>query len=1240
MAKNRQLGKLRITTWILTLAMLIAACSMIFVACNNSTDDDDETDTPSKTDTQTFANANFEFFDDNSGAYLIATPDSWSLSTQGSTSLAKSGIVDTSVDWAQKFVYARTEYEKQQDEDNTEDPPEEYYTDIDSDYDVPGWDIANATWDNESEDLTYENLPAEDINAVNPGTHYADESESDTHVLMLHNYRSNLYGTAARYSSSAITLSAGTAVSVSVWVKTYGLTYNENTAVNGNRGAYIEIANTVGGTEQAPIIIGNIDTQAINPDNENNGWVQYTLYLNASSYATTTFTVYLGLGRTNAVSDNNFEYVQGYAFFDDLSYEVMTSEEYAAAVSDSGVDDSYFLDTAPKAADTHFIDSSSSSYKAFALDLDTIEAGTADISLSDTLSPTETVADAKDSDGNNYTLEHYLGAASYNALKDDSDANRSGVKTYADLIGSDYPDAVSSDFERFSELFGENAQILMLYSGKGMPYTQNLAGADTNAPSLFTLDADSRMMIRFWVKTSEIGGGTGATVSLINYDTTASVGAVDTTTLDTVDLKDDNSAVEDIFDGWQLCTFFVTNDTDESITFSLRFNFGPTDIVNTAFSAYADGYAAFTGFEYAYLNDTEYELASASTSTYAVEAALETDPSADDSSVVFDDPAYSESSEGSSEIENAFADLCNYAGVYGNSGYVGGEDVTTGTNEYENAGLLNKKYAANYFENDAIKAVVNSYTDAITASITANNWWNTIVGTDSTQPLLIVKTVEDAADISYGFVGGTTNIGTSSYGQVNLRLKLSANAVAYVYLIDTSTDEDEQVQYRDELKYASGFSYRYDEDGNVVTVDPDDDAFDKDTDILFYKQSNGLWSTTSHHQSGTYYANLQNYETDTDGNLVDADGNIIYYKHNDSFYRYYDEDSDTYSTQVTDFRDANVDADRLEAATLQDPTEKVLSQVIYGSEETVNKWIYVNFFIATGNESKDYRLEVWMGSRDGEVAMLDSGDEGYVIFDQVSYDDLDESTFTDMLEESLLSLGEAGKLNNTTYTTADAILEAYREDPSAFINETAEGTSLIYYHYSLYDHLSYAPYDEDNEYETRDADPYADYDETAYTDEVAYLRFNANDSGYTEYNTFVNYSANEIEVAASSSDSDDETTDSTDNTSDTNLWLLIPSIILAAALFVTLIALLLKKLLGNMRKNKIRTSTAYDARRTRYIRKLKLSEEAADESEEPKTDDVLPDEDEISEEEIYKVEDETSPDEEDPYGDEKDDTQK
>ena len=82
--------------------------------------------------------------DSNSIQVISVAVQTYSSSTQGSTSLAKSGIVDTSINWGEKFVYARTEYEKQQDEDNTEDEPDEYYTDIDSDYDVPGWDIANA----------------------------------------------------------------------------------------------------------------------------------------------------------------------------------------------------------------------------------------------------------------------------------------------------------------------------------------------------------------------------------------------------------------------------------------------------------------------------------------------------------------------------------------------------------------------------------------------------------------------------------------------------------------------------------------------------------------------------------------------------------------------------------------------------------------------------------------------------------------------------------------------------------------------------------------------------------------------------------------------------------------------------------------------------------------------------------------------------------------------------------------
>ena len=71
MAKNKQVSKLRITTWLMAFLMLIASCALIFSACSGTTDDDDDTaETP--TDTQTFANGNFEYFNDSDGAYLIA----------------------------------------------------------------------------------------------------------------------------------------------------------------------------------------------------------------------------------------------------------------------------------------------------------------------------------------------------------------------------------------------------------------------------------------------------------------------------------------------------------------------------------------------------------------------------------------------------------------------------------------------------------------------------------------------------------------------------------------------------------------------------------------------------------------------------------------------------------------------------------------------------------------------------------------------------------------------------------------------------------------------------------------------------------------------------------------------------------------------------------------------------------------------------------------------------------------
>ena len=50
------------------------------------------------------------------------------------------------------------------------------------------------------------------------------------------------------------------------------------------------------------MIVRNINTEGVE---ENNGWVQYIFYVRASDYATTTFTVTLGLGRQVESSSEN-----------------------------------------------------------------------------------------------------------------------------------------------------------------------------------------------------------------------------------------------------------------------------------------------------------------------------------------------------------------------------------------------------------------------------------------------------------------------------------------------------------------------------------------------------------------------------------------------------------------------------------------------------------------------------------------------------------------------------------------------------------------------------------------------------------------------------------------------------------------------------------------------------------------------------------------------------------------------
>ena len=1092
---------------------------------------------------------------------------------------------------------------------------------------------------------------------------------------MLHNYRSDGRGTAQKYTSSSITLAAGTEAKFSVWVNTKNLTYYGGETFDANRGAYIAVANTVGGTTQDSFVVRNIIT--------NGEWQQYTFYIKASDYASTSFSVELGLGsQDNGTNTNKTSYVQGYAFFDDLRYEVKTAGAFDSETTtdeipsdqqftlDLSYESSYYYEDAdgterpysPIKADAKGLNEGNG-VRAFVINLKDTVTSSLSAQFETAAAADSIIQPTTDDRDNTVANSAPLSADEITRITGqdtlNTDMAQSGWKSAQELSATGLPALLSKDFENFSSLpfvqgnyTAAEKSVLLLYSSQGAPYTATLNATDSE---LFKLSKDEYMLISFWVKTSDLQGGTGATVSVVETgtDTKTSIGAVDTTTLEAVNLTDDYNGKkgkygdegitsanvrEDIFDGWQQCFFFVSNTTDEDISFTLEFNYGVTgDFASTTLASYVPGYAAFAGFQYTTM--TEEQFNAKTTGTYAVEVALSGSDSSASSS--FDDVAAADSEN----IKTGFGSPANYYGVYGDSHYVGGsiiEGDQSKKNGNTTAGLLDKDYAGDYLSGydfasdsnaDAKNAVwldILKKANWITGSLNNNNWWNTVFGSDSTRPLLIVNTVEQA----YGYVASAeSSFSTSSYAAVTVRVKLSPGATANIYLIDTTAAEmsDEDInnpdyipkRYTDSLKYGVGVSYRYDNEGNVVNLDPEDDGFIARNNTLFYLQDNGLWLPKNYTNTDTYYANLANYGTDEDGNLVDSDDNIVYYASDEDgvYYRYYDEENDEYSVRVRDFKDAGFSDADMAGAILQDLSdssyEKALQQTVVNNEDTVSDWIYVRFFIATGDEAKSYRLEVWSGDR---TATVKNAVDSFVAFEMVDYGTIDADTFNNLVSARVddlvaayndkLPADSADRLQN-----AEELIEKYRENPAEFVNGYDNyGTDIIYYLFSLYDDDDYASYDAD--YSSSTNNPYADYDATTYSDTVSYLRTDYIENGRTYYDTYVNYGASDITVASSSSDDDSTTDDTTDETPTYNVWLLIISIVLAAVLVFTLIVLLIRKLLANMKRRPSKVTQSYDNKRKRYIRKLKLEEAEKDDT----AEDVLPEDDEITEEDIYKVE--------------------
>ncbi len=395
------------------------------------------------------------------------------------------------------------------------------------------------------------------------------------------------------------------------------------------------------------------------------------------------------------------------------------------------------------------------------------------------------------------------------------------------------------------------------------------------------------------------------------------------------------------------------------------------------------------------------------------------------SSATAEQAPFDEAFGNGNEIDTEIARPASYNGVNGGSASTGMgldadyNDPYQATNTYEYAGLINKDNREAYAETYAeLLATLDS--SPLSALFGSDTTWNEVFGT-ATQPLLIANTVREFAETNqiynYGYLGADTTLSADSYTAVSVRVKVSEGAIATVYLVDPST--------KSTLSFNTPkYTFWYDEDGNVLKGEPDEDATRDEmrANIAYTLLKNGLYDDGN----GNYFANLYNlgreyYEEtasyyDENGNAVtfdELDSDAVYYSTADktayaphylvtsdgdrvyaytgsgvgnaATYNYFvvNEDGDQVidkSLTIKTF-DTTVAVPRYTQPQTNTPYSFTIDAV--ANPELAGKWITVNFFIHNGSESKNYRLEMWSGTRDSRTTK--GVEEGsYVLFDTSS----------------------------------------------------------------------------------------------------------------------------------------------------------------------------------------------------------------------------------------------------------------
>ena len=1142
------------------------------------------------------------------------------------------------------------------------------------------------------------------------GNYFLDEDLKDSvgNVLMIHNFPTNrLYnGIEQHYSSRTLNLEANTAAEISLWVKTSDLKFDKGASQlnDQDRGAYVEVVQTVGSTTIDSFIIKAINTEKIIADNPdlggNNGWLKYTIYINACDFANSTIQINLGLG-----DSSNAQKVTGYAFFDDVEVkkyiDLDESETYAdhkaefegetnvpACYLTTEEDDKiFFADRQTKKGRENDVRFSRNFYYYIDLAASDIEGKTSvafadatekSVKLTSEKSGSKTYTSALpiESDGkyisgakvqgmtdvtvggtvlptgwndSKDTLNDLIGIFDSNKTFSESDFN-SGLKNYSALLADLTNEKGIASLEKFVGTKGVNDMVVML-SAYGAAYTTTISHPE------FTLAPDSYKILSFWVKTSDMDGKVGATLKIVDAqdDDVSSVFTIDSTGI-TTDVGDNKN----IYNDWVQCFFFVHNDDeDNSKTFNIEFSIGNTTIAGTSYTNYAQGYVAMANMQILDKIDSDvFELVSESDYAKMLTLGEKED---DDNPTPFDEAT------GTSDIKSAVANSSKYDGVNGGSIFTKNKEyqaefdrqnynrTATESGFVNNAGLINRDHYVDY-ENyeDILRAFGGS------SYLTALENWNRVFGEDCYQPLIIINTLREYFDrveanstnyrnyfvkdddgnyvpatdwsenetyyarnevVNYGFIGDSQTVSADSYVTVSVKVLVTGGATAHVYLVDTST--------RKPLSFGvPQYTFYYDEEGNVLSEEYNEDWTDSQhrNAIVYKLREDGLYDGNVDGEKGVF-ANLYNLTKDykyakfEHSTYYDADGNQVsfddlvagetYYNKpeaiaeniashylvvNEQRIYEYDATTQTYYYLVDGARDEVVKPFNTDYARYT--TAPNLGEYSVEIGNTHGKWVTVNFVIHTGNQSKQYRLELWSGNR--ESTGTDNFQEGGVAFDYSSFT-VNDSNFANILAEYEGNVKDAYKKllqdnnaldkltsNDATITELEKAVAGLELDESVITAalEAAGCSEYVaqYYTFTLYDSSEFIPF---NKLTAEEGATGYDYKITDYSESLAYFSYkNAKDGSY---NTFVDYST--VDQTVEINDSHDHDHDHGDlPTTGDSAWLLITSIILTVVILFALCAIIVRDLLKRHRARTARKSQEKNnyKQRERYIRKLGL----------------------------------------------------